>query len=211
MADEPFVPSTSASVVWKDGYAIGPASAIASIAANSDRGIKTGCETPPPSAADKADWKPSTSAHAKERLVDLNDRDLGGEVTQRLLDKIFGAGYAAMSTPEKNAYNVMTLEMEVANGGIQQYFDNSSGNCALQTLGALREMGYVAELATFEKAVSAFPGARPSEDRATRFDQMRTMKRNAWPDEHALYSLTSSPIFAAYIRKHLAEFDLPPN
>ncbi len=210
----PYVPS----VTWVGGHAIGPASAIRALGAESARGTPDGCETPAPTAEERAKRKPLPSLDAKERLVDLaagDDDAFSGEVTDRLREKIYGAGYAAMSEYERNAYLVATLDVEVSMEGIESYFASRSGNCALQTQAALHALGYVDEATAFDRILAAFPNARPAEDRATRYDQMQaftfTSRSVEWRNPEPFRRLTASPLFVAYVRKHLASFDLPPN
>src|SRR5262245_35653389 len=50
-------------------------------------------------------------------------------------------GFYRLSRPEQTYYLVCVLQGEVFNGGIGQFFDNSSGDFYRETLEALQELG----------------------------------------------------------------------
>jgi hypothetical protein len=215
------------------GYAIGPAREIEKVIRASVQGTRTACESPPPTAEERADWKqrhatpePKKMTFA-DRVVDLRphasvpmsvllkgpDLDLAEEVEWRLDDEVFGGrGFVGLTREEQNVYLVNTLEGEVENGGVDQFFSNSSGNCALRTAEALKELGFVTELAAFRKALALFPDGNPSEDRSTRFAQLEAIgsRRDAWEKlDKNFEGLAGYPV-ADYVRKHTSAFVLPP-
>src|SRR6185295_11604327 len=53
-------------------------------------------------------------------------------------------GFRALSNPERVFLCVWNLEAEVNNGGFSQFFDNSAGDYAAETPGALRTIGAAA-------------------------------------------------------------------
>jgi hypothetical protein len=197
------------------GYAIGSARDIeAVLAAQAHRGPPTGCESPPPTAEARASWTPhksDLSAVPFTKLLRMSDVDLTVEVSSRLLDKEYGPGYAAMSREEQNVYLANLLTDEVVDGGIDQYFVNSAGNCAARTLVALDEMGLTDESRWFREALALFPDGGPAEDRSTRFDQLEAIggRRSRWNrlDEH-FESLTLATAY--YIRANAMKFSLRP-
>jgi hypothetical protein len=213
-------PATSVGVddrvkFFDGGYAVGSARDIeAVIAEQAHRGPPTACESPPPTPEERASWKPHKSDLSSvpfTKLLKMSDMDLTVEVSSRLLDKEYGAGYAAMSREEQNVYLANLLTDEVVNGGVDQYFVNSAGNCAERTLVALDEMGLTDESRWFREALALFPDAGPAEDRSTRFDQLEAIgnRRNRWNrlDEH-FDSLTVAT--GSYIRANAMKFSLPP-
>jgi hypothetical protein len=141
------------------------------------------------------------------------DIDLADEVEWRLDDEFFGGrGFVGMTREEQNVYLVHTLEGEVENGGVDQFFSNSSGNCALRTAEALEELGLVTQLAAFRKALAVFPVGNPSEDRSTRFAQLEALgrRRDEWEKlDRNFEGLSGYPV-ADYVRKHASAFALPP-
>jgi hypothetical protein len=146
--------------------------------------------------------------------VDLLNRSNLGLVTEvgsRLLDKSYGPGFAAMSRPEQNVYLVWVLQGEVNNGGLDQFFGNSSGNCALRTAIALDEIGMSGESKVYKEALALFPDAAPSEDRSTRYDQLEAIGTRRGPWSRMDHKLESCLLGAAdYIRRHAMAFDLRP-
>jgi hypothetical protein len=117
-----------------------------------------------------------------------------------------------MTEPERNLFLVDRLSGEVNNGGFHQYFANSSGDCAVQTLGAARAMD-ADLLRLFQRALSKFPDSKPSEDRATRNLQMERIpdEFHAWSTmDEEFYKLPIWTTEARYIRANQDAFDGPP-
>jgi len=201
-------------VFFDGGYAVGSAREIERVIAARVRGSHTACEQPPPTAEERARWKPLNSELSSVPLSELlrrSDLDLVTEVSSRLLNKEYGAGFDSMSRPEQNVYLVSQLEGEIDNGGLDQFFVNSAGNCALRTAVALDEMGRAEEAEIFRGALALFPDAAPSEDRATRFDQLDALggRRSRWDSmDRKLESVLLGT--ATYIREHALAFALPP-
>jgi len=63
---------------------------------------------------------------------------------------------------------VAKLEAEVNNGGFDQFFFNSAGDDAAQTIEALEAIGAHATAAIVRRACSKFPGGMPPVDRNAR-------------------------------------------
>jgi hypothetical protein len=68
---------------------------------------------------------------------------------------------------------VKGLEDEVNNGGFHQYFNNSSGDDAAETISALQEIGALAMADILRRAIVRFPGRVPPTDRAARLEILR--------------------------------------
>lgn len=197
------------------GYAVGPKREIDKVIRASTEGTRTACEQPPPTTEERARWKRGTGALGSLSMTDLlarPDPEMTVEIASRLLDKTYGTGYAAMSREEQNVHLVSTLEAEVINGGLDQFFTNSSGNCALRTSAALDEIGLAEQDALFRRALADFPDASPSEDRRTRFDQIDALgrRRDDWSKFDDFEGIGSSPKVASYIRSHASAFVFPP-
>jgi len=60
----------------------------------------------------------------------------------------------------------------VTNGGIEQFFVNSSGDRWRDTLRGIKAVGASRLAGLFEEALTVFPGSTPSEDQATRCEQL---------------------------------------
>lgn len=77
-------------------------------------------------------------------------------------------GYEHLSAAERVVFCLDGLEREVNNGGFSQFFENSAGDHALDTIEALRALGAPTMAALVAQAVSIFPGGRPATDRDRR-------------------------------------------
>lgn len=183
------------------------------------RETRTSCDEGPPSAESQAEWrrlsKPRELANLSTReLVKRGDVDVVNEIASRLLDEKYATGLRGMTRAEQNVYFVNELVGEVMGGGYHGYFANSSGNCAARTRTALDEIaGLDRWAALHDRAMAKFPGGRPSEDRATRGDQMEAMDNEweAWGDvEDELYKLRGiDAVLGRYIRRFASAFTPP--
>ncbi|MEX0700894.1 MAG: DUF4375 domain-containing protein [Planctomycetales bacterium] len=86
------------------------------------------------------------------------------------------AGYGALDESERHIWDVVRFQTEIENGGLHQFFGNSSGNHTGQTLDALRAISAVESSAVLEKACMLFPGGMPSSDWEQRDQQMQSMR-----------------------------------
>ncbi len=95
----------------------------------------------------------------------------------------YGENFAALTEAERVLCLVDILEMEVNNGGFEQYFDNSSGDHVPETVGALRAIGadWAAEL--LEKALAPFGDSYPA-DRDERLGVT-----DSWGEDAPCYAL----------------------
>jgi hypothetical protein len=84
-------------------------------------------------------------------------------------------GFAALTEAEQTVYCLDALEREVNNGGFHQFFFNSSGDTALQTIDALERLGAAHTAGIVRRAAALFPGARPPADRDEREKQMSAL------------------------------------
>ena len=83
-------------------------------------------------------------------------------------ERCYDHGFEALQPAERVAFCVDTLEREVNNGGFSQFFTNSSGDTALETLEALQTIGAPQAAELLRQALAVFPGSRPSRDRDER-------------------------------------------
>ncbi len=88
-------------------------------------------------------------------------------------------GYEALTQPERVAYCVDALEREVNNGGFQQFFANSSGDTASDTLAALEALGAAGAADLVRRAIAVFPNAQPPVDREQRLDLLEQLPGEA--------------------------------
>ncbi|NQZ58039.1 MAG: DUF4375 domain-containing protein [Lentisphaeraceae bacterium] len=81
-------------------------------------------------------------------------------------------GEEKLSEEQKWHSAVALLDYEVCNGGFSQYFVNSSANRWHQALEGLQEMGFIVRTEILKKALAAFGGDGPSDQRNKRQEQL---------------------------------------
>lgn len=145
-------------------------------------------------------------------FLKLPDGDLARELGHYLLDKIERSGSGTLSAPERVIAILTELEMEIANGGFDQYYWNSPGDHARECVLALRELGAPRTAQLVLQANSVFGAAGPHPDRAVRWKQMDSLPETAkamWFELDRAFDEYREPLptlAAAYVRKHAAEF-----
>jgi HEAT repeat protein len=97
-------------------------------------------------------------------------------------------GFNALTIPQRQYFAVMDFDGEVNNGGLTQYFFNSSGDSWRAAQAGLEAMGSTERLAILCEAVTKFGAAGPSENRAERMRQLSKIER---ADENAFDKLDS--------------------
>jgi hypothetical protein len=121
--------------------------------------------------------------------------------------------HIALATPGQRALYVVTLCIrEVCNGGLDQFFFNSSGMYADEVRKALRLLGANEYAAAFENALKVFPGARVPVDQDDRQNILETIPKacrkaifkplqEEFFDEKRIW-----PYFQKYVDEHPGEF-----
>ncbi|MDP2276490.1 MAG: DUF4375 domain-containing protein [Archangium sp.] len=85
--------------------------------------------------------------------------DVPGMLFRRLISRHSTRGILGMSRAEQVLWLVFELCGEVSNGGVDQFFSNSSGERASLVPDALSELGQVELAATIERSLAHFPPA----------------------------------------------------
>lgn len=96
---------------------------------------------------------------------------------QRLEDKANKAGFNTLSPEQKHYEAVMEADGEINNGGLAQFFANSSGDDWPEAVAGFQAMGMKGRLAILKEAVAMFGSAGPSTNRETRQDQLARLYR----------------------------------
>ena len=78
----------------------------------------------------------------------------------------------ALTSSAKVLYLVQRLDGEVVNGGFHQYFSNSSGNYAHETLAALQELDAPKTAGLLSSAIDTFPNKHAPARRSVRNDEL---------------------------------------
>jgi hypothetical protein len=121
-------------------------------------------------------------------------------------------GFEGLRPAERIVHCVDGLERDVNNGGFSQFFFNSPGNQTQETLAALQEIGAEHTARLVERAMSVFPGGRPSPDRSQRQDQLdalteaHTAALSELDDQFYEYRDDLSGLVRAYVRAHQQDF-----
>jgi hypothetical protein len=81
-------------------------------------------------------------------------------------------GFDRLSEEEQTVILVWSLEGEVDNGGFDQFYFNSSGNFAAETVETLRRIGASRTAELVEEANRLFPTQPPPRERAARIAEL---------------------------------------
>lgn len=128
--------------------------------------------------------------------------------------KIKQNGREKLASVEKTFDCVFGFESEINNGGLNQYFFNSAGNFALDTVVALQNIGanYASELLL--KSFDVFPEKKPFADRFKRQEQLNKIGNEGEEfllglDEKLLaYHPSIGALLIKYVEKHKTNFEM---
>jgi hypothetical protein len=114
-------------------------------------------------------------------MNDLDERRLDEYLTQidKKIDVGGGEDWNCLSDAERTTITAYVLALEVSNGGIEQFFLNPSGDRWRDTLRAVKAVGAFRLAGLFEQALTVFPANTPSENQATRCDQLEAAGKQA--------------------------------
>lgn len=150
------------------------------------------------------------------RIDDILAIEDGTAFAIALSDFVFGMtggeGIAGLSEAETTAYVVDGLEREVNNGGFSQFYFNSAGDQARETVEALRRIGAGRMAALVERANGAFGADGPSPDREARWQQLEALGDTAselWSeldDSFYEYPDDLTGLMRAYVAAHREGF-----
>lgn len=97
------------------------------------------------------------------------------------LAQVGEGGFARLSERDQTIVAVWALLGEVGNGGFPQFFYNTSGDWAVETVEALERIGAEQAARIVRAANSDFPRGRPSSDFEERHEQIEAL-----PDDDEL-------------------------
>lgn len=121
--------------------------------------------------------------------------------------------FESLNQFEKNVLYIEMLEGQVNNGGFDQYFFNSSGEYAHETLVALNDIGANNTVDIFEQAIKIFPKFPIPKDMEERREYMRNLPKNiseVWyqlEDKFYEYPDAIGQLTIKYIKKNRAQFE----
>ena len=98
---------------------------------------------------------------------------------QKIRETANRSGYESLTWQQRFYDAVLLCDGEINNGGLAQYFVNSSGDMWQDALAGFKAMGFKERLSVLDEAIAKFGGPGPSVDRSTRQEQLSKLyKRN---------------------------------
>lgn len=115
-----------------------------------------------------------------DEILELEDEtDIVIEIGQKLWDKSKeDKDFESLNSIEKNILYIEMLEGQVNNGGFDQYFFNSSGAYAPETLIALKEIKATQMAELLNRAIKVFPTTPIPKDTEQRREYMEDVPEN---------------------------------
>lgn len=146
-------------------------------------------------------------------ILDLdNETQMIITLSERMTVKIQQRGYDSLTEAEKTFNVVYWLEAEVNNGGFDQYFFNSAGDYAQDTVTALQRIGAHHTSEILLAAMGLFPGSTPSQDHCKRQEQLLSLREQdgvamqGLDQEFYAYTDPIGSLLIEYVRQHKDQF-----
>ncbi|MEI8383583.1 MAG: DMP19 family protein [Planctomycetota bacterium] len=117
-------------------------------------------------------------------------------------------GVDALSRLQRDALCIMNFQAEINNGGMHQYFYNSSGDFAKETPDVMRRIGADEVTVLLDRANGYFGASGPPTNRDTRMEQLLSLPENRQQEIHDLTDefydaedrgLSLADLFDAYV------------
>lgn len=121
--------------------------------------------------------------------------------------------FESLNEFEKNVLFIEMLEGQVNNGGFDQYFFNSSGEYAHETLIALKEINAPKMADILNNAIITFPNSTIPKDTETRRELMEELPESIsekWDDldnQFYEYPENLAGLVIEYVKKNKGEFE----
>lgn len=146
----------------------------------------------------------------------LSSDDINGSIIE--LDNFigdlcsYGDDMDKLTEPQIQFYYNQCLEREINNGGFNQYFINSSGDFAHQTIQSLIAIGASTTADILQKAIDQFPDKKVPQNREERIELVEQIEETAnevWEelDEQFFeYQDDLNTLNLNFVRQHKADF-----
>lgn len=124
----------------------------------------------------------------------------------------YGDEMEKLTEPQKQFYYNQCLEREINNGGFNQYFINSSGDFAHQTIQSLKSIGANMTADILQKAIDQFPDKKVPQDRDERIEIVEQIEETAnevWEEldgKFFEYADDLNTLNLNFVRDHRADF-----
>ncbi len=134
---------------------------------------------------------------------------------QRTWDAVTTNGFSTLKPAQKQYVAVLMYDGDVNNGGLSQYFFNSSGDHWRDALAGLEAMGFSERLKVLREAVSKFGKDGPSQDRERRQEELAKLARkndalfDALDDRYYKCKEVIEVLTMRYVLKHADAFKEP--
>lgn len=125
----------------------------------------------------------------------------------------YGEDLSKLTEPQKVLLFVENLEREVNNGGFNQFYFNSSGDYAHETLDGLKTIGANKMADILAKANSVWPDQTVPKDRTERQEVQETIEEQADPvwgqcdDDFYEYPDDIAGLLLDYVKQHKSDFE----
>lgn len=117
-----------------------------------------------------------------------------------------------LTEPKKDFYFNQNLEREINNGGFEQYFFNSSGDFAHETIISLKAIGANKTVEILQQAIDQFPDKTVPKNRNKRQTILKEISETAksvfgmLDQKFFLYEDDLNTLNMAFVRKNKAQF-----
>jgi len=150
------------------------------------------------------------------RMPNLDSLLISEDINKSIIEiDNFTSGFSdinELSNPQKIFHYVQELEREVNNGGFNQYFWNSSGDYAMDTVEALKAIGANKTATIVQKAIDRFPNANVPVNKDEREELVEKIEETANPvwneldQKFFLYEDDINTLNIEFIKKNRTEF-----
>lgn len=133
------------------------------------------------------------------------------DVNRLIFERYEKRGFEGLTEAERTAHCVWWLEAEVNNGGFDQFYFNSAGDHAVETVAALERIGARHTAGIVTRANAAFRDGRPPRERAARQKQLLALSKVAkeelgeLDDEFYEYRDDLKGLLDRFVQEHRAD------
>ena len=147
-----------------------------------------------------------------QNLIDSGDATSTVIELDNLISQLceYGERMESLSPAQRVFYLNQSLEREVNNGGFHQFFFNSSGDNADQTVDSLESIGALKTAELLRQAISKFPGGKvPADADERQVLMIDTLSNEAFQDLDGKFFAYEDPLTDLnfeWIKKNAGEF-----
>lgn len=132
-------------------------------------------------------------------------------LSEKICPRLWDGGWDALSHAEQVFACVWQLEAEINNGGFNQFYSNSAGDFATETVNALEEIGAAHTAEIVRQANALFESGEPPRDCEEREEALETIRDDHEDDLDTLntafyeYQDNLSELLHAFVMNHRAD------